>query len=869
MQAERRIGWRTWVRKGAFAVTDQGLVSGSNFWLSILLARWLAPEQYGAYALAFSIFFFVSAVHQALLLEPMSVFGPSEYATRQRSYIGAMLWFHGAFSILLLAGFGGAAWLASALGDPNLAAALLGLAFCAPGILLFWLARMACYVKLAPATAASGAALYCLTLVAGAWMLSRSGWISTVSVMLLMGSAATLVATFLLAWIRPDFKSAGKLLRESARRHWSYGRWALGSSLVIWVPGNIFYSLTTAFLGIGSAGAFRALMNLTFPVTHTASALSMLLQPQLSSTASNTGARSTESLVARMAMLYACGALAWLVLVALQTERVWQLLYRGRFHDTSSLAVWVLVGVVFQVTAYVPAIGLRALKAPSLVFFAYSIAAVACLAGGIPAIRIWGLAGAAASYSGSLLLSFIATIVLYRRRVRTESRQDGRPVSRRFKAFDANASLESGATSKLKILLSAYACEPNCGSEPGVGWNWAQHLAGQHELWIITRSNNRGVIEAALTSKPLPHAHFIYYDLPRWSRFWKRGSLGLRTYYYLWQIGAYFSARRLARHVRFDLVQHVTFVKYWMPSFVSLLGPPFIWGPVGGGESAPSAFRSNFSLRGKLYDAGRRLVRALGSSDPWVTLMARRAYIGLATTEQTAARMRVLGCRDVRIFSEAGLSDDDISVLTCIPPRHETPFRIVSIGNLLHLKGFDLSLQAFAGFLRRGGRGEYWLIGAGPERTRLEALARRLGVVRQVKFWGRLARAEVLALLADCDVVAHPSLHDSGGWTCLEAMAAARPVVCFDLGGPGTQVTAESGIKIPAENPNQAIAAMTIAFESLAADPMRRWLMGAAGRARVRRHFRWHDKPERLLSLCGFTSTGGTEETIIAEGALR
>ena len=58
---------RRWIRGGILAVVDQGLMSGSNFALSILLARWLTSEQYGAYAVALSIFFFVSTVHQALL----------------------------------------------------------------------------------------------------------------------------------------------------------------------------------------------------------------------------------------------------------------------------------------------------------------------------------------------------------------------------------------------------------------------------------------------------------------------------------------------------------------------------------------------------------------------------------------------------------------------------------------------------------------------------------------------------------------------------------------------------------------------------------------------------------------------------------
>jgi len=403
----------------------------------------------------------------------------------------------------------------------------------------------------------------------------------------------------------------------------------------------------------------------------------------------------------------------------------------------------------------------------------------------------------------------------------------------------------------LRILLSAYACEPDRGSEPGVGWNWVRHLAREHEVWVLTRSNNRGMIEAALAHKPLKNAHFVYFDLPRWARFWKRGSFGLRPYYYLWQAGAYFAARRIHRSVRFDLVHHVTFVKYWMPSFVSALPLPFVWGPVGGGESAPKPFRAHFSRRGKLYDLARRIARAIGGADPFVIFTARHAALGLATTEETASRMRALGCRDVRVFYEAGLSEEDLALLMRTPLRREPEFRIASVGNLLHLKGFDLSIRAFANFIERGGRGQYWLIGDGPERRRLETLVRRLGISERVTFWGRMSRVEALARLAQCDVLAHPSLHDSGGWVCLEAMAAARPVVCLNLGGPALQVTAETGIKVPAHTPEQAIRDFALAFQTLAANADLRARLGLEGRARVLREFRWSDKPARLLRLCG------------------
>jgi len=413
----------SWLRRGAFAIADQALMSGSNFVLSILLARWLPAEQYGAYALAFSIFFFVSAVHQALVLEPMSVLGTAEFSSRLREYGGAMLWFQAAFSILLALAFAAAAGFTHAIGLASFSAALVGLAIGAPGILLFWLARMTCYVNFAPATAACGSAIYSVSLFSGAALLLYTGRLSVVSVFMLMGAAACVTSVVVFAKFRPAFGRGRALLGEAAGSHWRYGRWALGSSLVIWVPGNIFYSIVSAVLGLGSAGAFRALMNLAYPVTHSANALSLLVQPRLSSTAAQSGGKSTIRGVAAIGGIYAAGALFWLGVVAFGGGRVWHLLYRDHFENASTLAVWILVGVVFQVAAYAPAVGLRALQAPALVFAAYSIAAVACLAVGIPATERWGLTGAVVSWSGALVLSFIATLVLWLRRARGPRRE--------------------------------------------------------------------------------------------------------------------------------------------------------------------------------------------------------------------------------------------------------------------------------------------------------------------------------------------------------------------------------------------------------------------------------------------------------------
>src|SRR5690348_9180720 len=115
----------------------------------------------------------------------------------------------------------------------------------------------------------------------------------------------------------------------------------------------------------------------------------------------------------------------------------------------------------------------------------------------------------------------------------------------------------------MKVLVSAYACEPGGGSEPGIGWNWARQSSRFDETWVITRSNNRARIEQHLVAESLSRLNFVYYDTPRFTRFWKKGQRGIHAYYYLWQAGAYFVARKLHRQIGFDRAHHVTLGAYW------------------------------------------------------------------------------------------------------------------------------------------------------------------------------------------------------------------------------------------------------------------------------------------------------------------
>lgn len=397
----------------------------------------------------------------------------------------------------------------------------------------------------------------------------------------------------------------------------------------------------------------------------------------------------------------------------------------------------------------------------------------------------------------------------------------------------------------MRILISAYGCAPGRGSEPGVGWNWARYLARDHEVWVLLPESERAAFAPETAAQE--GVRLVFCDLPSWIRLSNQNTLvRYHLHYHSWQILAYFVARRLHAQLQFDLVHHLVLGTHWKPSFLSLLPIPFVWGPLGGGEVGPPSFVRRFPLKERLNELLRNVVRCVSEGDPFVRLTAQRSSLALAKTNQTATRLRALGAMNVEVMSEAGLSQQELSRLSQVPQRSELPFRVISMGRMLHWKGFEFSLQAFAALLERFPESEYWLVGDGPYRPRLSALARQLGVNQKVSFLGSISRDEALTKLASCDVLIHPSIHDSGGWTCLEAMAAGKPVVCLDLGGPAAQVTPETGFLVRADDPDRAASEMGQILASLAASPDLRRQTGMAGRVHVQRHFAWERKSEEI-----------------------
>jgi glycosyltransferase involved in cell wall biosynthesis len=405
----------------------------------------------------------------------------------------------------------------------------------------------------------------------------------------------------------------------------------------------------------------------------------------------------------------------------------------------------------------------------------------------------------------------------------------------------------NGAPGRLKVLMSAYACEPGKGSEPGVGWNLAKEMSGRHDVWVLTRANNRPAIEAELAERPEPNLRFLYYDLPRWARRWKRGGRGVQAYYYLWQLGATRVARAAHAAIAFDVAHHVTFVRYWAPAAAGVSGIPLIWGPVGGGESMPIAFVRELSLSSKAYECVRWVARWLGEHDPCVRATARRAKVAIATTPETAVRLRrMVRCPVVEMPGVA------LTPAEFRRPRNRAAgvpvtqnVTMVSAGRLLGWKGYHLAIRAFACASLPDTR--FVILGDGPEKRNLEALARALGVQSQVEFAGAVPRQVVLDRLASADIFVHPSLHDSGGWATLEAMASGLPVICLGIGGPAVQVNRDVGRVVAPLDVEQTVNDLSKAMRELASDSDMRTNLGEAASRRVASHFTWEHKVDQLM----------------------
>lgn len=335
----------------------------------------------------------------------------------------------------------------------------------------------------------------------------------------------------------------------------------------------------------------------------------------------------------------------------------------------------------------------------------------------------------------------------------------------------------------MKILLSAYACEPNKGSEPGVGWSWAIEYAKYHQVWVLTRDNNEQTITAYLRENPEydnKNLHFVYVGLPKKLTFWKKGRRGMRLFYMLWQRKAVRIAIEWNKKIHFDLVQHVTFVSYTQPTYMFKLGVPLIWGPVSGGENIPIGIKLEITKKEAVVELLRTISQYCAFLIPSIRKTMKAAHKILVTTQETKTRIPKHYINKTTVLPAISLEKiPDV----CKKNRKDGKIKIIMAGRLIYWKGFDIAINGFMSIADKYPNAELHILGDGNQKKRLKELSQdKLG--KQVFFEKPVNHDEIFDLYSNYDFFINTTLRDSGCMTLMEAMSVGLPCIAIATGGP-------------------------------------------------------------------------------------
>lgn len=401
------------------------------------------------------------------------------------------------------------------------------------------------------------------------------------------------------------------------------------------------------------------------------------------------------------------------------------------------------------------------------------------------------------------------------------------------------------------ILITAYAVNPFKGSEDGIAWNIIRQMATTNHIIAITRKNNQAPIDQYLSENPLPtdvNLEFAYFDLPYWMRFWKKGGRGALLYHYIWHFAVLFFI--LKKRFTFDIAHHLNFNNDWTPSFLWLLGKPFVWGPIGHHPKVPYAYIKQYGVKAVLLEQIKWLVKkCFWTFDPFLKITKYKATKIIALNSSVQPVLKVADHK-ITVIPAAGNERPNSQK----SPESTNQFLVLSIGRLVSLKGFDLTIHAFARFYKQlptheQKNAQLILIGKGPEKTFLNEITEKYELpLKTILFKKWMDRRELAQYYADSQVFLFPS-HEGAGMVVPEALSYGLPVVCFDNNGPGEFINPDCGIAIPYGTYQASIDQFSEALTTLYTNKKLRTTLSKNAIRQFEKQFTWEEKAVRIQEI--------------------
>ena len=343
----------------------------------------------------------------------------------------------------------------------------------------------------------------------------------------------------------------------------------------------------------------------------------------------------------------------------------------------------------------------------------------------------------------------------------------------------------------MNILLLAFACEPNRGSEEGVGWNWAVNLAKKHTVYVITRGQEKPLIDSYLAKNPIKNLHFYYFEDAGIMHFIdKKVPFGFRIYYKWWQKKIVPIAEEIICKVKIDIVHQLTYNEYRTPGKLYLLDIPFVWGPIGGGhEYNPVLRNAHFRTSDVFIEVIRKKMNHRYIHDKDVCGAIKKAATILVADPATYAIMPKTRVYD-RLLETAYYAERN-GIKEFNKDCGETKIHLMYAGVMTPRKGLKIIIEALGESEFRDF--ELIMIGDGKDRLLLEKMVKKYRLQENVKFLGQVSYDEVNKYYDWADLFLFPSLRDTSGNVVLEAMSHGTPVIALNHNGASEMITNESG----------------------------------------------------------------------------
>lgn len=356
----------------------------------------------------------------------------------------------------------------------------------------------------------------------------------------------------------------------------------------------------------------------------------------------------------------------------------------------------------------------------------------------------------------------------------------------------------------LSILINAYACSPNMGSEPGMAWNWCVNLAKYCELHIITEGEFRNKIEEVLPTLPQgKNMHFYYSPVSEEIRrkCWNQGDWRFYKYYREWQWKTYLMAKDICKSTHIDVLHQLNMIGFREPGYLwKIEDIPFVWGPVDAKESFPIAYLEGASIKTKLFMWLKNTITKFQLKySTRVHQAARRAAYVVSASSNSQLSFKKYFNIDSPLINETGCYIQEHSIKD---KSNKELFDVLWVGKLDFRKQLGLAIRSIAETNNRNIK--LHVVGGGDNSYYLE-LAKRLKIENQCVWHGAVSHDEVQTIMQNSDVFFFTSVAEGTPHVVLEAIANNLPVVCFNTCGQGDSVNSSVGVKIELSNPNTSV----------------------------------------------------------------